>query len=174
MMGRKPVFLAAIIIFLAGSMLAGLSQSMEQLIGFRALQGIGAAALMVAAQAIIAEIVPPRERGRYMGLIGSVFAVASVAGPLLGGFLVDNLSWRWVFYVNIPVGALAVLIVVRRLHLHTPHGRHKIDVLGATLLTGAVSALILLTTWGGNQYAWSSTPIVGLAIVGVGLLALFI
>ena len=107
MRGRKPVFLAAILIFLAGSMLAGLSQTMGELIGFRALQGIGAGGLMVSAQAIIADIVPPRERGRYMGLIGSVFAVASVAGPLLGGFLVDNLSWRWVFYVNMPVGAVA-------------------------------------------------------------------
>jgi len=105
MYGRKPVFQAAILIFLAGSMLAGVSQTMNQLIGFRALQGIGAGGLMVGAQAIIADIVPPRERGRYMGLIGSVFAVASVAGPLLGGFLVDNLSWRWVFYVNMPVGA---------------------------------------------------------------------
>src|SRR5437763_17164011 len=102
MIGRKPVFLAAILIFLAGSMLAGLSQSMTELIGFRALQGIGAGGLMVGAQAIIADIVPPRERGRYMGLIGSVFAVASVAGPLLGGFLIDTHSWRWVFHVNIP------------------------------------------------------------------------
>src|SRR5512132_4676304 len=152
MYGRKPVFLAAILIFLAGSMLAGLSQSMGQLIGFRALQGVGAGGLMVGAQAIIADIVPPRERGRYMGLIGSVFAVASIAGPLLGGFLVDNLSWRWVFYVNIPIGALAVLIVALRLHLHTPPTRHRIDYLGAALLSGGVGSLVLLTTWGGNQY----------------------
>src|SRR6185437_6174011 len=103
MYGRKPVFLVAILIFLAGSMLAGLSESMAELIGFRALQGIGAGGLMVGAQVIIADIVPPRERGRYMGLIGSVFAIASVAGPLLGGFLVTNLSWRWVFYVNLPI-----------------------------------------------------------------------
>src|SRR5207248_2662697 len=116
MYGRKPVFLVAILIFLAGSMLAGLSQSMAELIGFRALQGIGAGGLMVGAQAIIADIVPPRDRGRYMGLIGSVFAVASVAGPLLGGFLVDSFSWRWVFYVNMPVGALAVAMVALRLH----------------------------------------------------------
>jgi EmrB/QacA subfamily drug resistance transporter len=174
MMGRKPVFLAAILIFLAGSMLAGLSQSMGELIGFRALQGIGAGGLMVGAQAIIADIVPPRERGRYMGLIGSVFAVASVAGPLLGGFLVDNLSWRWVFYVNLPIGALAVLIVVTRLHLHTPTVRHQIDVLGAALLTGAVAALILVATWGGSQYAWGSATIIGLAVAGVILLAAFI
>ena len=174
MMGRKPVFLAAILIFLAGSVLAGLSQTMAQLIGFRALQGIGAGGLMVGAQAIIADIVPPRERGRYMGLIGSVFAVASIAGPLLGGFFVDNLSWRWVFYVNLPVGALAVVVVVTRLHLHTPTIRHRIDYLGAGLLAGGVSALILLTTWGGNQYAWGSATIVGLGVVGVGLLVLFV
>jgi EmrB/QacA subfamily drug resistance transporter len=174
MYGRKPVFLAAILIFLAGSMLAGLSQSMAQLIGFRALQGIGAGGLMVGAQAIIADIVPPRERGRYMGLIGSVFAIASVAGPLLGGFLVDNLSWRWVFYVNLPVGALAVLIVSTRLHLHTPHTRHRIDYLGTALLSGGVASLILLATWGGSEYAWGSNEIVGLGIVGVVLLIVFV
>src|SRR5665647_128214 len=174
MVGRKPVFLAAILIFLAGSMLAGLSQSMGELIGFRALQGAGAGGLMVGAQAIIADIVPPRQRGKYMGLIGAVFAVAAVAGPLLGGFFVDQISWRWVFYVNMPVGALAVLIVVFRLRLHVPHTRHHIDYLGATLLTGGVGALILLTTWGGNQYPWESSTIVGLGIAGVALLAAFV
>ena len=174
MVGRKPVFLAAIVIFLAGSMLAGLSQSMGELIGFRALQGIGAGGLMVGAQAIIGDIVPPRERGRYMGVIGSVFAVASVAGPLLGGFFVDNLSWRWVFYVNMPVGALAILIVITRLHLHTPHSRHRIDYLGAGLLSGSVGALIMLTTWGGSEYAWGSATIVELGMAGVVLLAVFL
>ena len=174
MLGRKPVFLAAILIFLAGSMLAGLSQTMGQLIAFRALQGLGAGGLMVGAQAIIADIVPPRERGRYIGLIGGVFAVASVAGPLLGGFLVDNLSWRWVFYVNLPIGALAILIVVTRLHLHTPTVRHRLDLLGAALLSGGVTSLILLTTWGGNEYAWGSATIVGLGIAGVVLLGAFV
>jgi EmrB/QacA subfamily drug resistance transporter len=174
MLGRKPVFLAAIFIFLAGSMLAGLSQSMGELIGFRALQGAGAGGLMVGAQAIIADIVPPRERGRYMGLIGSVFAVASVAGPLLGGFLVDNLSWRWVFYVNLPVGALAVLIVITRLHLHTPTVRHRIDILGAALLSAGVASLTLLTTWGGNEYAWGSQTIFLLGVAGVALLVVFL
>jgi EmrB/QacA subfamily drug resistance transporter len=174
MMGRKPLFQAAIVIFLIGSMLAGLSQSMTQLIGFRALQGVGAGGLMVGAQAIIADIVPPRDRGKYMGLIGSVFAVASVAGPLLGGFLVDSLSWRWIFYVNLPIGLLAVVIVAARLHLPAHHQRHKIDVLGALFLTAGVAALILLTTWGGNQYAWGSATIVGLGIGGVVLLALFV
>ncbi len=174
MYGRKPMFMAAILIFLAGSMLSGLSQSMGQLIAFRALQGLGAGGLMVGAQAIIAEIVPPRERGRYMGLIGSVFAIASVAGPLIGGFLVEAISWRWVFYVNMPVGLVAVLVVAFKLHLHVPSNRHAIDYLGAVLLTAGVSALILVTTWGGNEYAWSSAVVVGLAVTGVALLVAFV
>jgi EmrB/QacA subfamily drug resistance transporter len=128
----------------------------------------------VGAQAIIADIVPPRQRGRYMGLIGSVFAVASVAGPLLGGFLVETFSWRWVFYVNVPIGAFAVVVVVTRLHLHTPTIRHRIDYLGAGLLAGGVSALILVTTWGGSEYAWGSATIVGLAAAGIALLVLFV
>ena len=173
MYGRKPVFLVAILIFLAGSMLAGLSQTMAELIGFRALQGIGAGGLMVGAQAIIADIVPPRDRGRYMGLIGSVFAVASVAGPLLGGFL-TGISWRLIFYVSLPVGIVAVVIVATRLHLHTPHRRHRIDYLGAVLLSGGVGALILLATWGGTQYKWGSSQIIGLGILGVVLLAAFV
>ena len=147
---------------------------MGELIAFRALQGLGAGGLMVGAQAIIAEIVPPRERGRYMGLIGSVFAVASVAGPLLGGFFVEALSWRWVFYVNMPIGVVAVLVVLFKLHLHVPKHRHQIDYLGATLLTAGVSALILVTTWGGNEYAWGSLTIVVLAVAGVILLGVFV
>ena len=174
MLGRKPVFLAAIVIFLVGSMLSGLSQSMLQLIVFRAIQGLGAGGLIVGAQAILADIVPPRRRGRYMGLMGAVFAVSSVAGPLLGGFLVDNLSWRWVFYVNMPIGAVALAIVALRLHLHVPPTRHRIDYLGAGLLASGIGALILLTTWGGNQYAWGSPTIIGLGVAGVVLLVLFV
>jgi len=174
MIGRKPVFLAAILIFLAGSMLSGLSQTMGELIAFRAVQGIGAGGLMVGAQAIIGDIVPPRERGRYMGVIGSVFAVASVAGPLLGGFLVDNLSWRLVFYLNMPICALAVAIVVWRLHLQTPPVRHQIDVIGAVLLSAGVAALIMVTTWGGSEYAWSSAQIITLGVAGVVLLGVFV
>ncbi len=174
MLGRKPVFLFAVIIFLIGSVLSGLSESMGELIAFRAIQGLGAGGLMVGAQAIIANVVPPRDRGRYMGLIGSVFAVASVAGPLLGGFFVEALSWRWVFFVNLPVGAVAIVIIVFRLHLHVPHHRHAIDYLGAALLTAGVCCLILVTTWGGNEYAWGSGTIVGLAIAGLLLIAAFI
>jgi EmrB/QacA subfamily drug resistance transporter len=147
---------------------------MGELIAFRAVQGLGAGGLMVGAQAIIADVVPPRDRGRYMGLIGSVFAVASVAGPLLGGFLVEAISWRWVFYVNIPLGLVAVLIVIFRLHLHVPTHRHRIDWLGAALLTAGVSALILVTTWGGNQYRWGSGTILSLAAVSLVLLVAFV
>jgi EmrB/QacA subfamily drug resistance transporter len=174
MYGRKPVFLFAVIVFLIGSVLSGLSQSMGELIAFRAIQGLGAGGLMVGAQAIIADVVPPRDRGRYMGLIGSVFAIASVAGPLLGGFFVETISWRWVFYVNLPVGIVAVLIIVFRLHLHVPHTRHAIDYLGAALLTAGVCCLILVTTWGGNEYPWGSGTIIGLAIAGVVLLVAFV
>ncbi len=173
MYGRKPVFMAAILIFLGGSMLAGLSQSMAELIAFRALQGAGAGGLMVGAQAIIADIVAPRERGRYMGLIGSVFALASVAGPLLGGFFVDNLSWRWVFYVNMPVGALAVAVVALKLHLPVVRNRHAIDYRGAALLTGGVSALVLLMTWGGAEYPWGSPEVLGLGVLSAVLLGAF-
>ncbi|MDX6649116.1 MAG: hypothetical protein QOJ97_1067 [Solirubrobacteraceae bacterium] len=174
MYGRKRVFQAAIVIFLAGSMLSGLSQSLTELIGFRAMQGVGAGGLMVGAQAIIGDIVPPRERGRYMGLIGAVFAVASVAGPLLGGFFVDNLSWRWVFYVNMPIGAIALTVVALKLKLPRRRTEHRVDYLGAALLTGGVTSIILLTTWGGNEYPWGSPTILGLGALGLVLLAAFV
>lgn len=174
MHGRKPVFLAAILIFLAGSALAGACATMTQLIACRALQGLGAGGLMVGAQAIIADLVPPRERGRYMGLIGSVWGVASVAGPLLGGFLVQHLSWHWIFWVNLPLGAVAVAVVVLRLQLHQPHQPHRVDWLGAALLVTGSSALILVTSWGGTTYPWGSPQIWGTALLGVLLLAGFV
>jgi EmrB/QacA subfamily drug resistance transporter len=167
MHGRKPLFLAAIIIFLAGSMLAGLSQTMTELIVFRAIQGAGAGGLLVGAQAIIGDVVPPRDRGRYTGLIGGVFGVASVLGPLAGGFIVDNLSWQWVFYINVPIGAIAIFVIVTQLHLPRDRSKHQVDYLGATLLTAGVTALILLTTWGGDTYPWMSPEIVGLGVVTV-------
>src|SRR5271155_912955 len=143
--GRKGFFQAAIVIFLIGSALAGLSQNLDQLIMFRALQGLGAGGLIVGAQAIIGDIVPPRERGRYTGMIGGVFAVASVAGPLLGGFFTDSLSWRWVFYINLPLGALALGVIATRLHLPVRKSDKRIDYVGAALLAAAVVPIILAT-----------------------------
>jgi EmrB/QacA subfamily drug resistance transporter len=175
MYGRKGWFQFAIVIFLAGSALSGASQSMTELVLFRALQGLGAGGLMVGAQAIIGDLVPPRDRGRYMGLMGSVFAFASVVGPLLGGFFVDALSWRWVFYVNLPIGVVALVVTATRLHLPPrERSQHRVDYLGSALLAAGATSLILLTTWGGNQYAWNSATIIGLGIAGVTLLVLFV
>src|SRR5579884_4099861 len=129
---------------------------------------------MVGAQAIIADVVSPRERGRYMGYFGGVFALATVAGPLIGGFFVDHLSWRWVFYVNLPLGIAALLVTTAVLHLPTHHVEHRIDYLGAALLAAGVACLVLLTTWGGTQYAWTSPQIVVLGVAGVILLILFV
>jgi EmrB/QacA subfamily drug resistance transporter len=175
MYGRKWWFQFAIVVFLIGSALSGAAQSMTELVLCRALQGLGAGGLMVGAQAIIGDLVPPRERGRYMGLMGSVFAFASVIGPLIGGFFVDSLSWRWVFYVNLPIGAIALIVTATRLHL-PPRERsvHRVDYLGASLLAAGATALILVTTWGGNQYAWNSGTIISLAVAGVVLLVLFV
>ncbi len=171
--GRKKLFQAAIVIFLVGSALCGLAQNMIELIGFRGIQGLGAGGLIVGAQAIIGDVVPPRERGRYMGLIGGVFALASIAGPLLGGFIVDNLSWRWVFYVNIPIGAIALVVVAAVLHAPTVRVTHRIDYEGVVLLTGAVGPLTLALTWGGTQYAWGSGTVLGLFAAGLAFLVLF-
>ena len=172
--GRKLFFQAAIVIFLAGSVLSGISQNMGELIGFRAIQGLGAGGLIVGAQAIIGAVVAPRERGRYMGFMGSVFAVASVAGPLIGGFFTQQLTWRWVFYINLPIGALALFIVAAALRSREVHVKHTIDYTGAAVMGIGVTALILALTWGGNSYAWGSPVIVGLLVAAVVLLVLFV
>jgi len=172
--GRKTFFQASIVIFLIGSALAGLSHSMLELIAFRAVQGIGGGGLLTGAQTIVADVVPARERGRYQGLFGSVFGVTSVLGPLIGGFFVDNLSWRWVFYVNLPIGAVALAVVAAVLPGHLRRAPHKIDYLGTVLLAGAATSLVLLTSLGGTTYPWASTPIYLLAAGSVVCGAAFI
>jgi EmrB/QacA subfamily drug resistance transporter len=167
--GRKKIFQSAIFIFLIGSVLCGISQSMGQLIAARALQGIGAGGLMSLVLAIVGDIIPPRQRGQYMGYFLGVFAVASVVGPLLGGFLTDSLSWRWIFFVNIPLGALALSAVAARLHLPVYKKQHSIDYFGSILLSVSTTCLLLATVWGGNTYSWSSSRIIGLLVSGTVL-----
>lgn len=173
--GRRIVFQTAIAIFLAGSLAAGLAQSMLQLIVFRGVQGIGAGGLITMSFAIVADVVSPRERGRYTGYLGSVFALASIIGPLLGGFIVDHFSWRWVFLVNLPVGimALAVTSIVLRMPTAAPR-RHRIDLEGAVLLVSGVTCLLLTLVWGGSEYPWGSPAILGLGSAGVVLIGAFL
>src|SRR5438309_6491314 len=173
LVGRKRIFQLAILVFLGGSVLSGLAQNMPELIFFRALQGAGAGGLLGTAQAIIGDIVSPRDRGKYQGYLGAAFAFASVVGPLLGGFFVDNLSWRWVFYINVPVGIVALVVTSSVLTLPFKRIEHKIDYWGAALVMGAASSLILVTVWGGDQYGWTSAPILALAVIGVTTLAAF-
>ncbi|KOU35627.1 MFS transporter [Streptomyces sp. WM6378] len=172
--GRKPVFQFAIVVFVVGSALAGWSRTMDELIAFRAVQGIGGGGLMIGVQAIIADIVPPRQRGRFMGLIGAVFGLASVAGPLLGGFFTDHASWRWCFYVNVPFGLVTLAVITVVLKLPRPRVRPRLDVLGMLLLATASTCLVLLTSWGGTRYAWDSRQILGLAAGAAGTTLLFL
>jgi EmrB/QacA subfamily drug resistance transporter len=165
--GRKKLFQTAIVIFLAGSALSGLSHSMLELIGFRAIQGVGAGGLIVGSQAIMGDVISPRQRGRYMGYFGAVFASTSVIGPLLGGVFTQDLSWRWVFYINIPIGVIALFVIASVLHIPVKRTEHAVDYLGTTMLGAAVTSVILLTTWGGSTYRWTSFPIIALGVLFV-------
>ncbi|RFP11090.1 DHA2 family efflux MFS transporter permease subunit [Duganella sp. BJB488] len=169
--GRKPLLYTAIITFLAGSALCGLAQNMTELIAFRAIQGLGAGGFLPLAQIVIGDLVPPAERGKRQGSIAAVYAVASVLGPVLGGLLTDWLSWHWIFYVNVPVGAAALYVISKSLHHTSPHHAHKIDYLGSVLLTGAVTAALLVLALGGTQWPWSSGEVKYLSLLAAALTA---
>jgi len=172
--GRKYMLQSAVAIFVAASALAGLSQNMAQLIGTRALQGIGGGGLMVLVMAVVADIVSPRDRGKYVGLFGAVFGVSSILGPLLGGLFTEHLSWRWVFYVNIPLGVAAFLVLGAVLHLPVQRRPHRIDWLGAALLVASTVMLLLVAVWGGQKFSWGSPEILVLVIGGLTATAAFI
>jgi EmrB/QacA subfamily drug resistance transporter len=172
--GRKVFFQASIVIFLVGSVLSGISTSMFELIAFRAVQGLGAGGLMVGAQAIVGDIVSPRERGKYVGLFGAVFGLASVVGPLLGGVFVDDLTWRWIFYINVPIGIVALIVVASRVPGNLSKVHHFIDYWGTATLGLAATSFILLTSLGGTTYGWNTAPIWILGIAGVALVGVFV
>src|SRR5215212_999830 len=172
--GRKAVLQGALVLFLVGSALCGLAQGMTELIAFRAVQGLGGGGLMVSAQAAIGDVVSPRDRGRYMGLFGAVFGVSSVAGPLIGGFFTSSLSWRWIFYINLPLGIAALAALAVSLPGASERVHHAVDYLGAVLLAVGLSGIVLATSLGGTSYAWGSPEIVGLAVIGLAGLGGFV
>ncbi|KWT59885.1 disulfide bond formation protein DsbA [Streptomyces albus subsp. albus] len=172
--GRKRLFQTAIVIFLVGSALCGIAQDMPQLIAFRAVQGLGGGGLIVLSMAIVGDIVPPRDRGRYQGLFGAVFGATSVLGPLLGGLFVDHLSWRWVFYINLPIGIVALAVIAAVLHIPARRTPHRIDYPGTVLIAAVAACFVLMTSLGGVSYGWGSWQIIGLGVLGLVLLAVFV
>ncbi|MET9143685.1 DHA2 family efflux MFS transporter permease subunit [Streptomyces sp. NPDC004042] len=172
--GRKKLFQTAIVIFLIGSALCGMARNMPELIAFRAVQGLGGGGLMVLSMAIVGDVVPPRDRGRYQGLFGAVFGATSVLGPLLGGLFTQHLSWRWVFYVNLPVGVVALAVIATALHIPRKTQRHVIDYLGTLLIASVATCLVLVASLGGTTWGWGSPQIIGLAVLGVLLAAAFV
>jgi EmrB/QacA subfamily drug resistance transporter len=171
--GRRRLFVVSISIFLAGSALCGVAQTMGELIAFRALQGLGAGGLIPLSQAAVADLFSPRERGRYQGFIGAMWATAAVAGPLLGGTLTDAASWRWIFFINLPLGALALVVVVRTMRMPSVHREHSVDYAGAVMLSAGLTALLLALAWGGTTYPWVSAEVLGCALGGAALLVAF-
>ncbi|MFC8422698.1 DHA2 family efflux MFS transporter permease subunit [Streptomyces sp. NPDC057236] len=172
--GRKRLFQTAIVIFLVGSALCGAAQDMPQLIAFRALQGLGGGGLIVLSMAIVGDLVPPRERGRYQGLFGAVFGTTSVLGPLLGGLFTQHLSWRWVFYINLPVGIVALAVIATVLHIPRRRTKHVIDYLGTFLIASVATCLVLVASLGGTTWEWASPQIIGLAVLGALLAVAFV
>src|SRR3954465_10685716 len=172
--GRKGVLQTAVVLFLAGSALCGLSRTMMQLVAFRALQGLGGGGLMVTSQAVVGDIIPPRDRGRYQGIFGAVFGLASIAGPLLGGYFTTHLSWRWIFYVNLPLGVVALVVLAATLPARSERRSHAVDYAGAALLAVVLSAVTLVSDLGGGIYPWLSPLILGLIATAVAALALFV